>query len=215
MFRLFSKHDVSPTGNERFRIPSWLQAPEGFEPLRLRPMQQEDWDEWSEVRKRNDEWLRPWDSGDPLHGPGISFNEWVSRQRKAEQEGQGVILLMIWHGEIVGQISLGAISYGSMRVGTIGYWVDRLHAGHGLAPLALAMLADWALLDVTGPLLHRVEVGILPENARSRRVVEKLGMTYEGVRRNYMYVDGAWRDHEMYTLLSTDVCGHVTDRLRR
>ena len=214
MFRLFSKHAPAETGNADFRIPGRLHAPEGFAALSLRPMTLDDLDEWSEVRRFNDDWLKPWDSGDPMNGPTITFNEWVNRQRRAEQSGRGAVMLMIADGRIVGQISLGAICYGAMRTGTIGYWVDRRCVGHGYAPIALALLADWALLDETGPMLHSIEVAILPENARSRRVVEKLGLVYEGVRRSYMYVNGQWRDHDIYTLVSSDVHGRVIDRLR-
>ena len=213
MFRLFSRN-VSETGNANFRVPSALEAPQGFAPLRLRPMTSADWDEWSTARRRNEQWLRPWDSGDPLHGSPITFDEWISRQREAERMGRGIILLMELNGRIVGQISLGAVSYGAMRTGTVGYWVDEAHAGRGLAPLALAMLGDWALSDPTGPELHRMEVAILPENTRSKHVVEKVGMNFEGVRHSYMYVDGQWRDHDVYVLLDSDVSGSLTARLK-
>ena len=43
--------------------------------------------------------------------------------------------------------------------------------------------------------LHRVEVNIRPENAASRRVVEKLGFREEGLRPRYLHIDGDWRDH--------------------
>ena len=41
--------------------------------------------------------------------------------------------------------------------------------------MALAMLADWALGDPFGPALHRLEIAILPDNARSLAVVRKVG----------------------------------------
>lgn len=85
--------------------------------------------------------------------------------------------------------------------------------GGDLRRSPVAMLADWALLDPTGPQLHRLEIDIVPENERSRRVVQKVGAKYEGVRRQYMYVHGEWRDHESYSLLDTDVPQGFVHRL--
>jgi ribosomal-protein-alanine N-acetyltransferase len=117
---------------------------------------------------------------------------------------------------IVGQISLGAISYGSMRTAVMGYWVDQRYAGRGITPMAAALLADWALRDASGPRLHRLEIAILPQNERSKRVVNKIGAHYEGVRRRYMFIRGQWRDHETYSLLEDDtVLGFVTDLVSR
>lgn len=95
--------------------------------------------------------------------------------------------------------------YGAMRTGVVGYWVDQRCAGRGFAPMALAMLADWALGDPFGPALHRLEIAILPDNARSLAVVRKVGAHHEGLRERYMYVNGQWRDHVTFALLAEDM----------
>ena len=56
--------------------------------------------------------------------------------------------------------------------------------------------------------LHRLEVAIRPENAKSLRVVQKLGLRYEGDRPAYLHVDGAWRDHVMFALTAEEI-GHA------
>ncbi|MBW3092381.1 GNAT family N-acetyltransferase [Bifidobacterium sp. 82T10] len=176
-------------------------------PIRLRPLTMDDEDEWNTLRWCNRDWLAPWDSGDPMHGSPLTFAMWIQRQRQSEANGTGALFAIERNMRIVGQISLGAISYGAMRTGVVGYWVDQRQAGHGFAPLAVAMLADWAFYDPSGPRLHRLEIAILPENARSKRVAEKLGAHYEGVRPGYMYINGRWRDHETYSLLAEDAEG--------
>ena len=91
--------------------------------------------------------------------------------------------------------------------------MDERCAGRGYAPMAVALLADWAMFDPTGPRLHRMEIDILPENKRSHAVARKVGATLEGVRRAYMYVNGQWRDHESYVLMAEDAPNGFTARL--
>ena len=101
----------------------------------------------------------------------MSFNEWVRAMRRNERNGTGVVFAIEQHGRIIGQISLGAICYGAMRTGVVGYWIDERCAGRGYAPMAVALLADWAMFDPSGPQLHRMEIDLLPETrvpARSR-----------------------------------------------
>ena len=151
--------------------------------------------------------------GDPMHGSPMTYSQWMQQMRHNEQTGRGVVFAIDYHEHIVGQISLGAIDLGSMRTGVIGYWVDQRYAGHGFAPMAVALLADWAFCDPTGPRLHRMEIALLPENERSRRVACKVGCHYEGVRPRYMFVNGQWRDHETYSLFAEDAGDGFIHRL--
>ncbi|WEV67804.1 GNAT family protein [Bifidobacterium sp. ESL0769] len=194
-------------------MPAQLLPPEGAIQIRLRPMVAEDEARWSETRQRNAAWLAPWDSNDPMHGPGLTFNTWLQRQRNDEASGAGALFVIEYQMAIIGQISVGAICYGSMRSGNIGYWIDQQHAGHGVAPLAVAMLADWAMFSPTGPRLHRLEISMLPENQRSRRVAEKLQAHHEGIRFKSMYIHNQWRDHDVYSLLAEDAPLGFTRRL--
>ncbi|MBT1173933.1 GNAT family N-acetyltransferase [Bifidobacterium sp. LC6] len=182
-------------------------------PIVLRPITLDDEAAWDEMRWRNNDWLAPWESGDPMHGGAITFNQWVQRMRRNEQHGTGALFAIEYQMRIVGQISLGAIAYGAMRTGVVGYWVDQRYAGRGFAPMALAMLADWALGDPFGPALHRLEIAILPENKRSLAVVRKVGAHHEGLRERYMYVNGRWRDHVTFALLAEDLGQGFTARL--
>jgi hypothetical protein len=62
--------------------------------------------------------------------------------------------------------------------------------------------------------LHRIEVNIRPENRASLRVVEKLGFRPEGLRRRYLHIDGAWRDHLTFALTVEDVPEGLLPRWR-
>lgn len=73
---------------EAFKLDHQIRPPRlthpGF-PIILRPLTMDDEDGWNEVRWRNNDWLAPWESGDPMHGGSITFNQWVQRQRRNEQ----------------------------------------------------------------------------------------------------------------------------------
>ena len=49
--------------------------------------------------------------------------------------------------------------------------------------------------------LNRIEARCELPNIGSARVMEKIGMTYEGVLREQMYTKGAYRDVKMYSIL--------------
>jgi ribosomal-protein-alanine N-acetyltransferase len=49
-----------------------------------------------------------------------------------------------------------------------------------------------------------VQAFIHPDNAASRRLVEKLGFHYEGLLRDNLRVSGAWRNDMLFALLETD-----------
>lgn len=52
--------------------------------------------------------------------------------------------------------------------------------------------------------LHRIEAGVATENKVSIRVLEKLGMTREGIRRKILPIRGQWKDNYHYAILETD-----------
>jgi ribosomal-protein-alanine N-acetyltransferase len=110
-------------------------------------------------------------------------------------------------------MTISGIARGSARWAMAGYWVDQAWAGRGLAPISLALAADHLFFTLR---LHRLEVAIRPENAKSLRVVEKLGLRYEGERARYLHVDGDWRDHLMFAIHADEVGpGGLIGRLGR
>ena len=111
----------------------------------------------------------------------------------------------------MGQITVGGISWGSLRAGYIGYWIDREVAGRGIMPTAVAMACDHCF-DVLR--LHRIEINIRPENTASLRVVEKLGLRREGERAAYLHINGAWRDHITFVVYAGDFPDGVLSHYR-
>ena len=168
----------------------------------LRLLRLRDRAEWQAVRARNVDWLRPWEATSPTPSRPLGFAEYVTETRRQARRGEGLTFVIEVGGEIVGQLSVSSIVYGSARSASIGYWVSRHVAGRGIVPTAVALAVDYCF-TVLG--LHRVEINIRPENAASLRVVEKLGLRDEGVRRRYLHIDGDWRDHRTFAVLAEEV----------
>lgn len=181
----------------------------------LRPLRVRDAGAWREVRLRNAEWLRPWEPTNPeaplFHtgvGPYVAMARAMRREAK---RGLALPWVVTYDRRFAGQLTVGGIIWGSARSGQVGYWVDQAVAGLGVMPTALAIAVDHCFF-VAG--LHRIEANIRPENAASRRVVEKLGFREEGIRRRHLHIDGAWRDHICYALTVEDVPGGLLPRWR-
>jgi ribosomal-protein-alanine N-acetyltransferase len=122
----------------------------------------------------------------------------MTRYLRAEAAAGRILPFVLqYQGRLVGQLTVGGITWGSMCSANIGYWVDEEVAGRGIMPTAVALCVDYCF-GVLG--LHRIEVCIRPENVPSRRVVEKLGFRDEGMRPRYLHIDGDWRDHLVYAM---------------
>jgi ribosomal-protein-alanine N-acetyltransferase len=161
----------------------------------------------------NREWLRPWEATNP-HGPtSFDFRAQIRGLLRQLENDEGIPFLILYKGEVVGQLNVANILHGSVSSCVIGYWIIPEVAGKGITPTAVALAMDY-VYKVVG--LHRVEIDIRPENKASVRVVEKLGLRYEGLKKNYIHINNGWRDHLVFALTADEVPGGVLNRwLRR
>lgn len=159
-------------------------------------------------------WLGPWEATHPnglAPAPGtIALKPTIKRLRQQFQEERGVPWVMTYDGEVVGQLSASDISRGALWSASIGYWISSEVAGRGITPIAVALAIDYLFATIG---LHRVEICIRPENTASLRIVEKLGLRYEGRRLRYIHIDGGWRDHESFAITREEVTGSMLARL--
>lgn len=181
----------------------------GGEEISLRPLRRGDRAAFVALRARNADWLRPWDptvppGGTPRRDISADFRGYVRALDAEARSGSGLSLAIVLDGRVIGLISASSIVEGALRSASIGYWVGREVAGRGIAPTAVAMLADH-LMDPNGRALHRIQLEIRLNNAASLAVATKLGLRDEGVKLAYLHIDGAWRDHRSFAVVSEDV----------
>jgi ribosomal-protein-alanine N-acetyltransferase len=184
----------------------------GVRPLRLR-----DAAAWVEVRRGSRSWLEPWEGRSPTL-PDAGWDARHTRRvfwavlgagRREARAGRSLPFVVTYEGRLAGQVTVSTVVRGAFDSASVGYWVDERVAGRGVAPTALALVLDHCFEEVG---LHRIEADVRPENAPSLAVVRKLGMTEEGRHRRYLHIDGAWRDHLCFALLSEDAPSGVLRR---
>jgi ribosomal-protein-alanine N-acetyltransferase len=139
------------------------------------------------------------------------FTQMLRTLRRQARQGTALPFAVTLNGRLAGQLTVGNVVRGAFNNAYVGYWVDSVVAGQGVMPAALALAVDHCF-GVVG--LHRVEANVRPENAASRRVVEKLGFRQEGLHPRYLAIDGAYRDHIGYAVTREDVPEGMVQRWR-
>ena len=173
--------------------------------MRLRTLTEDDYDDWYEVRARCRDWLIPWEprpaGAPPTPEDRASFGVRCAARERERQMGTGYGFGIFVEGRLSGEITLSSIQRGPFQNAFVGYWVDRSVAGNGLAPEATVVVLRFAFEELG---LHRVEIAIVPRNAASRRVVDKLDLRQEGVALRYLEIDGCWEDHVRYAITAEE-----------
>jgi ribosomal-protein-alanine N-acetyltransferase len=169
--------------------------------LVLRPPRTTDVTEIRRLLRANHEHLKPWNPAPPPGEDSSSITEvskTVLRQRREWKLGRGFVFMVAEREHptaFIGKIALSGIMRGAMYGAYLGYWMASDTQGRGYVTEALAAVLDFGF----GPAgLHRVQAAIMPRNARSLRVIEKLGFRKEGYAERYLQIAGKWEDHEIY-----------------
>lgn len=178
-------------------------------PVTLRPIRLRDDRNLDRSLMENRGWLRTWEATSPYAPMSFDTRSSIRSLLAHARAGSGLPFLVEYQGELAGQLNVSSITWGSLSSATIGYWVGEEFAGKAITPTAVALATDYCFGQLG---LHRMEICIRPENVPSLRVVEKLGFRYEGLRRRYIHINGDWRDHFCFGLVSEEVRQGVLHR---
>jgi ribosomal-protein-alanine N-acetyltransferase len=137
----------------------------------------------------------------PSHFTAAHWRGRVRAQEEARRADRGLVLYLFRKGaprEVVGHASLSNVVRGTFQAAHLGYALREAHRGRGLMTEALRAVLRHAF----GPMgLHRVMANYMPSNAPSARVLRRLGFRREGLARDYLLIDGRWRDHVLTSLV--------------
>ncbi|MEV7522011.1 GNAT family protein [Streptomyces sp. NPDC091371] len=164
----------------------------------LRPFRQADGPEFTARAHESRELHRPW------LFPPVTIEEYEPyAARLAGGEGRaGFLVCERETGAIAGFVNVNNIVRGAFQCGALGYGAFAHAAGRGLMREALGLVLAHAFApqDGHGLGLHRLEANIQPGNTASIALVRGAGFRLEGLSPDFLYVDGAWRDHERWAV---------------
>lgn len=134
----------------------------------------------------------------------LSIEDWQSRLKfyqEAFESKQALRLILSLKGErnIIGNITIDHLVWGAFQAGYLGYRLDKHYEGQGYMSEALRAVIVFVFEEQK---LHRLMANYRPENKRSEAVLSNLGFEKEGFAKNYLYLDGAWRDHVLTALVN-------------
>jgi len=170
----------------------------------LRPPQPGDWPAWAQLRTESRDFLAPWEplwAADEL--TRNAYRRRLRRYARDARDGFGYAFFLFRYDDdsLLGGVTLTGVRRGVTQSCSLGYWMGRRHAGRGYMKEAVLAVLPFVFDELR---LHRLEAACLPNNEPSKGVLRACGFTEEGYARQYLRINGAWRDHVLFALLGAD-----------
>lgn len=153
--------------------------------------------------------LGPWEP--PFPEGYYTLNFWrdrLQRNLREHADGASCRLSIFWRsdpkGPVLGNCNFNNFIWGPFHCATLGYRLDHRVEGQGVMTEALRCAIRYIFEDLG---LHRIQANYRPTNERSANVLRRLGFVPEGYARDYLFIDGAWRDHVLTSLTNPDMGG--------
>jgi ribosomal-protein-alanine N-acetyltransferase len=146
---------------------------------------------------------------EPFQGPfyqreyAIDFWETsLERRRQNFFNDKGYNFGIFWRdaglqGPLLGYCNFSEVVRGLFQACYLGYALAETAQGKGVMTEALegAIKYMWGTVK-----LHRIMANYMPHNERSAKVLQRLGFVTEGSAKNYLFINGQWRDHVLTSL---------------
>jgi ribosomal-protein-alanine N-acetyltransferase len=184
------EHDGGPDGGER-----WAIGPVGPR-VYLRTPRAGDAAAFAAAAVASAELHRGWATPPVTREAFLEYLE-----RIADPTVEGFLVLRREDDALLGRATLSQIFRGGFQNAYLGYEAMAGHERRGYMTEGVRLVLGHAF----GPLgLHRVEANVQPTNVPSLALVRRVGFRHEGFSPRYLYVAGAWRDHERFAILADE-----------
>jgi ribosomal-protein-alanine N-acetyltransferase len=100
---------------------------------------------------------------------------------------------------LLGTISFSNLSKFPFYACNVGYSLDEDEQGRGTMTRAIALASHWMFEEHN---VHRIMAAYMPHNKKSEQVLLRNGFVKEGMAKNYLLIDGVWRDHNLTSLIN-------------
>jgi ribosomal-protein-alanine N-acetyltransferase len=158
--------------------------------VELIPLTLDHQDEWCALVRASAELHHPWMQ---LPATPEEFRAWM--RRFEDGSNLGFLIRVRETGAIAGSVNVNSVIRGRYQGASLGYAAFAPSAGRGYITEGIAAVLEYAFTELR---LHRLEACIQPGNKASLALVQRLGFHFEGVSPDYLWIDGAWRDHERW-----------------
>jgi ribosomal-protein-alanine N-acetyltransferase len=187
--------------------PSYVPLPPELSDatVRLRPPRFADYRAWHALRDQSRAFLEPWEpvwETDMLTRSAYRKRVRLTVRDWREDRGYGFHIFRCSDQALVGGVNLTGVRRRAAQYASLGYWMGEAYANSGLMSAALRLLLPAAFQEFG---LHRVEAACIPENRPSRALLDKFGFRTVGLARQYLRINGAWRDHVLHELQFDDL----------
>lgn len=129
--------------------------------------------------------------------PAGEAENWISKHKPFYDEGKAVTFAIILSetGKLLGAIGLGIKRKHSHA--EMGYWIGKPYWNKGYCTEAAREILNYGfkMLD-----LNRIHSHYMTKNPQSGRVMQKMGMSYEGTLRQHVMKDGEYQDLAIYAI---------------
>ena len=171
--------------------------------LELRPYRMSDYDAWKEAFTGRMPKQHKYDRG-PLSEKYANRKFFRKLFLRHERYARKDICYPfgIFHrktGAMIGVIDISTICREWYQWANLGYMIHNTQQGKGYGKEAAQAAIKIAFTKLG---YKRVEASIHPDNPRSLRLAKSLGMSREGLRKEYIYDDNQWEDLVIYSILN-------------
>ena len=128
--------------------------------------------------------------------------QWISSQRAKHEKGEVVDFAIVIRE---GRLLCGAIGLGIDKRNNnaeLGYWIGVPYWGQGYCTEAAKEVLSYGFKSLN---LHRIHAAHLNCNPASGRVMQKIGMSYEGCSREHFCKWGQFHDDLRYGILASEL----------
>jgi tRNA-Thr(GGU) m(6)t(6)A37 methyltransferase TsaA len=142
--------------------------------------------------------------------PDGAAEAWIASHGAAAAEGKGYTFALVQKedGLLVGCLGIGV--HQPSRSAELAYWVGRPYWGKGYATEAAREVMRFGF-EILG--LNKIWAAFMTRNPASGRVMQKLGMTFEGIRRQQVIKWGNFEDIGSFSILRSEYeAGGTADR---
>ena len=135
-----------------------------------------------------------WNAHKTIEDTKNMIQQWVNNYQDDSTYYWGVYLK---DGEMIGSIGVTIVSEYDFK-GELGYKIGRRWWNQGYSSEAARAVIDYMFLNTD---VERIESFCSVENLASRKVMEKVGMCYEGLLRHYYKTRDGFHDCTIYGII--------------